>query len=441
MKIAMFTNTYLPHVGGVANSVARFTEDLRDLGHEVLILAPSFPESDESDAAEPDIVRVPAIQRFNGSDFSMRIRLPFVIDEAIDRFAPKVIHSHHPYLIGDAAVRAARRRGLPLIFTHHTRYEKYTHYVTPGASETMKELAANLATVYANMCDIVVAPSESFMEMIRGRGVESPVSCIPTGVDTAVFDAADGGRFRQEQGISDQAVVVGHVGRLAPEKNLGFLAESVALALETCEEAVFLVVGDGPDHKTIATAFRSRGIEDRLIAPGSLSGRSLVDAYGAMDLFAFASLSETQGMVLAEAMAAATPVVALDAPGVREVLVDGVNGWSLPEKASKAEFAEAVKAAVQKRNRRRRMQEEARRTARRFDRKAAARTLENIYRQLSLDSRYHGKNSGDGEDFAPWDALLNAIQVEWNLLSSKASALAATVNSENTADEPLHEGG
>jgi len=131
MNVCMFTNTYLPHVGGVANSIYTFAADLKRSGNRVLIIAPVYPGSDsyDKDKKDTDILRVPAIEEVNGSDFSMRIPFPFYLDEEIDAFEPDVIHSHHPFMMGDAAFRTARRKRLPLVFTHHTRYEEYVHHV------------------------------------------------------------------------------------------------------------------------------------------------------------------------------------------------------------------------------------------------------------------------------------------------------------------------
>jgi hypothetical protein len=134
MNICMFTNTYLPHVGGVARSVHFFAEDLRRMGHRVMIVAPTFPESEGPEIDETEVLRVPAIQNFNGSDFSVRIAQPFLIDEAIDEMAPDTIHSHHPFLLGDAAMRAAHRRKLPLVFTHHTLDTSTTPTTSPAGS-------------------------------------------------------------------------------------------------------------------------------------------------------------------------------------------------------------------------------------------------------------------------------------------------------------------
>jgi glycosyltransferase involved in cell wall biosynthesis len=432
MHIAMFSNTYLPHVGGVARSVARFTDDLRRLGHRVLVVAPVYPGCTETDAGATDLLRVPAIQRFNGSDFSMRLGLPFLIDQRIDEFSPDLIHSHHPYLLGDAAVRAAKRRRLPLIFTHHTRYEEYTHYVT-NHSETMKHLAMHLATEYANMCDLVVAPSESLAELVRQRGVQTPVACIPTGVDTEAFAAGGGDRFRRHRKIADRAVVIGHVGRLAPEKNLDFLTEAIVSSLQRCRDAVFLLVGDGPSRRTMVETFEAAGLADRLRQPGILENRELADAYQAMDLFVFASRSETQGMVLTEAMAAGAPVIALDAPGVREVVADAENGRLLAADAAPHAFAGAVAAAVEDNRFRRRAAAGARETARRFDRRTIAAELAACYERTIAA---HGQSQPPPDwKSAPWDALLNLLRVEWDLLSEKASAVAAAVSQEEPAPD------
>ncbi|MDO9508609.1 MAG: glycosyltransferase, partial [Thermovirgaceae bacterium] len=313
MNICMFTNTYLPHVGGVARSVASFAEDLRKLGYRVQVVAPTFANEDGSQAEEEDdVLRVPAIQNFNGSDFSVRIALPYIIDDKIDESKPEVIHSHHPFLLGDAAFRAAFRRDLPLVFTHHTLYEQYIHYVSPE-SESMEQLAINLATQYANLCTLVIAPSESIARLITERGVISPIEVIPTGVDVEYFKSGDGKSFRRLFDIPMNARVIGHLGRLAPEKNLEYLCEAVIKALKKMpDETRFLVVGTGPSDSRIQEMFQKEGLEDRLIMAGSQSGRKLADAYNAMDLFVFSSKSETQGMVLTEAMAASTPVIALD---------------------------------------------------------------------------------------------------------------------------------
>lgn len=425
MKICMFTNTYLPHVGGVANSVARFTEDLRRRGHRVMIIAPSFPDVDEAKDRAEDVFRVPAVQNFNGSDFSLRIPVPFVIDDALNEFDPDIIHSHHPYLLGDAAMRAAGQRCLPLVFTHHTRYEEYTHYVT-SASSIMKQFAIHLSTEYANRCTRIVAPSRSIAKMIHERGVFRKVAVIPTGVDLNFFQSGNGAVFRKEAGISPNARVIGHVGRLAPEKNLEYLSRAVVRYLQRDPRSYFIVAGEGPSHATMQTLFDQNDLGKQVVMAGKRTGRQLADFYDALDIFIFASQSETQGMVLAEAMAAGKPVVGLNAPGVREIIRDGENGCMLAADSSPDLFAEAIHSIDRNPEVNRKMRIAAGRTARRFSRTVSAQQLEALYASILKNNNSHFQADDTANAL---EELQARIKVEWDLLTEKAAAIVNTIQS------------
>jgi 1,2-diacylglycerol 3-alpha-glucosyltransferase len=417
MRIAMFTNTYLPHVGGVARSVNTLEEACRRQGHEVKVIAPQFDGAVKS----PDVLRVPAIQHFNGSDFSVRVPLPNVIRDFVEDFGPDIIHSHHPFLLGDAALRESWKMQAPILFTHHTLYERYTHYV-PLDSPALKRMAIQLATEYCNLCDRVIAPSESIAKLLRDREVTVPITTIPTGIDTAAFASGDGQAFRRKAGIPESARVIGHVGRLAKEKNLVFLAEAVAPQLKKDPEAVFLLVGDGDAREEI-TKILSRGCgEGRVFAVGKKSGKDLTGAYAAMDWFVFASQTETQGIVLAEAMAAGNPVVALDGPGVREILKDGESGLLLPGDAKLPEYGAALERLMTDENLSRRCAENARRIAEEYQTDRCANRMIECYKETIAR---HDRLAD--EDPMPWDRFIEGIGVEWDLLSAKVSAAAAAV--------------
>ncbi len=327
MNIAMFTNTFTPHVGGVARSVQGLVDELRRLGHHVLVVAPEF---DNVAADETDVLRIPAIQRFNGSDFSLPMPvLPIKISQVLHEFQPDIVHSHHPFLLGETALRIAVSCDVPVVFTHHTRYEQYTHYL-PGDSAPLKHFVIDLVNGYCNLCNAVVAPSRSIADMLLEQGVQVPIEVIPTGVDPLYFAEPEDGTLRHRLGIPEDAFVVGHVGRLAAEKNLTFLAQVVCRILLENPAAHFLLIGEGSAKEEMVAEFHRQGLQQRLHVQGILDRRSLTSAYHCMDVFAFASQSETQGLVLAEAMAAGTPVVAIDAPGVRDIVVDTHNGRLLP---------------------------------------------------------------------------------------------------------------
>lgn len=321
MRILMATNTYLPHVGGVAESVRRYTEEYRNKGHDVLILAPEYEGRPER---ETGVQRTPAIKDFAGSGFSLSLPAAPSVRAGVDAFSPDIVHSHHPYFLGNTALRTACRLDIPIIFTHHTFYEHYLHYA--GADyEAFRRFIIEWSTSYANLCSGVIAPSGSVMGILKERGVSSPIEVIPTGVDTEGYSKGDGGRIRSDFSIPRDTPVIGHVGRLAPEKNLDFLARSVCQALEQ-RDSFFLLVGEGPSLEEVQRFFHERGLSPRLSTTGVLKGRDLVDAYHAMNVFAFPSKTETQGMVLVEAMAAGVPVVTLEAPGSRDIVDDGHDG-------------------------------------------------------------------------------------------------------------------
>ncbi|MCA9213249.1 MAG: glycosyltransferase [Planctomycetales bacterium] len=415
MNILMFTNTFTPHVGGVAQSVQQFVRQYEKLGHRTLVVAPMFESALES---KDGVIRVPAVQKFNGSDFSVAVPTLGFLTNAIADFSPDIVHSHHPFLLGDTAQRVAARYDIPVVFTHHTQYEKYTHYV-PGDCGAMRQFVIDLAVGYCNMCDAVIAPSETIRQRLVQQGVQSTILEIPTGVETEVFSNGDGLAFRNEHGIGRSDFVVGHVGRLAPEKGLNFLADAAATFIADHESAKFLVAGSGPSSATVSEAFRSRGIADRLITVGHLERRELANLYKAMDIFAFASHSETQGMVLTEAMAASTPVVAVDAPGVREVLCDSKNGFMISDD-NRSQFVRALERYYTMSNEdRQHLIHGALRTADEFSMpKMAKRTIE-LYAKLIGIGR-----SGPAHGHDLWSTARRRIEEEWNLWTNVGRAAA-----------------
>lgn len=418
MRIVMFTNTYLPHVGGVARSVERFAGEFRRRGHRVLVVAPSFPGGARE---ETDVLRFPALQQFNGSDFSIPVPVPGRLAAALADFRPQLVHSHHPFLLGDTALRVGASRGLPVVFTHHTRYEDYTHYV-PGDSPRLKKFVVDLVTGYCNLCAAVIAPSASVAALLRERGVSVPVEVIPTGVAVEEFSGGDGAAFRARLGIPSETFVAGHLGRLAPEKNLVFLAEALVRFLQGRQGARFLLAGKGPAGEAVEAILRTHGLSERLHRVGILAGGELAAAYAAMDVFAFASRSETQGMVLAEAMAAGVPVVALDAPGVREVIRDGANGRLLPAEDLDA-FAAALEwTAALSSVGRERLGAGARATAESLSLGAmAGRTL------ALYESLLQIRPAPPAVETSLWAKARRGTEEEWKILRSFAHAVRETI--------------
>lgn len=418
MNILMVTNTYTPVVGGVERSIRSYTQEYRKWGHKVLIVTLEFDNMPED---EVDIVRLPAIRRFNGSDFSIRMPIPFDLSRILEQFKPDIVHSHHPFILGDTALRIAKKYQIPLVFTHHTRYEDYTHYV-PIELPAMRKFVIQLTSGYAELADHVFAPSKSIEERLLDQDVSTPVTVLPTGVDFEFFKKGDGEAFRKEHGISDSQRCLGHVGRLAKEKNLTFLTRCITNYLKSDEKALFVLVGKGPYYKEMEEAISSNGLEQQFIYTGVLEGQDLVDAYCAMDLFLFSSKSETQGMVLLEAMAASTPVVALSASGVDDVVRDGENGFLLQEEDPET-FVDCIRQYFEfDPQEKERFQANARSIAQSLSIESTSQKALDVYSDLIKQRFEHG----DIEN-TPWTKALGGIKAEWELLGNLAGSVGQTI--------------
>jgi glycosyltransferase involved in cell wall biosynthesis len=421
MNILMVTNTFTPHVGGVARSVQSYCDAFRRRGHRVLVIAPHF---DGAAAKEPDVLRFPAIEHFHRSDFSVPLPAPIGLHRTLDEFAPEIIHSHHPFLLGDTALRTAAQRQVPILFTHHTMYERYTHYL-PIDSERVRRFAIELAVGYCNLCEAVVAPSTTLAKCLRSRGVQRPIEVIPTGIDPQPFATADGQAFRSRIGIPSEVFLVGYLGRLSPEKNLGFLARSVAAFMQQRPGVRFLVAGEGSARKEVQSIFEESGLSDRLHLVGYLDRPELAAAYRAMDTFVFASQSETQGMVLAEAMAAGTPVVAVSAPGVRDIVRDRYNGRLLAKENSGL-FVDALNGLFDLSPQdRRHLRNGALATGRDFSMSRSA------DRMLALYERLAAGHAGVLSNHKRWTAACKRMEEEWKILQNITRALAEALRTDS----------
>jgi 1,2-diacylglycerol 3-alpha-glucosyltransferase len=409
----MMSNTYRPFVGGVERSIEMFSDRLRRAGHRVVIVVPNSPNAPEG---EPDILRMPAIQRFNGSDFSMELPIPGLLEARLKEFRPDLVHSHHPFLIGDTALRIASRFQVPVVFTFHSFYEHYTHNV-PGDSQALKRFVIALSVGYANLCDQVIAPSESVRDEIISRGVQTPISVVPTGIDIAAFQNGDRERFRTRQHLPPGAFVIGLVSRIAPEKNITFLAVAVAEYVSQNPRAHFFLVGEGSSVEEVKQIFENRGVGARLHVLGTLQHKDLVDVYHAFDLFVYSSLSETQGIVLVEAMAAGLPIVALDAPGVREVVQDGITGRLLIDQNSQTFVNAIAQFAEMSASKKKGFSKHATGAIEQFSEEATTAKLLAVY-QIALKGSYQHPQIEDSS----WKEAKRWFGKEWKLIANMAHA-------------------
>lgn len=417
MNIAMFTNTYYPSVGGIERSIDIFAGEMRRCGHSVLIVAPEYHGASHS---TEDVLRVPAVKRINGSPHSVVLGFPADLAERVRNFRPDIIHSHQPFLLGDSAVRMARLLEIPILYTHHTFMERYIHWF-PMNWRLLSDVARKLPVAYANLVDHVVTPTESVAEIIRERGVKTPITSIPTGIDADFFAGGDGALFRERHGITSEHFVVGHLGRLNEEKNLAYLAEVAAKFVAAQPECRrFLLAGEGDLVAMFKEQFAIRGLAEHMIYVGLLQGQACADAYAAMNIFIFTSHSDTQGLVLSEAMAAGNPVFALDATGVRDMVTHGVSGYLLPADATPQSFCDAMENLVAQPQQLEAMRRGAAQAARTVSISACVEQMLELYRRLAAQ-RAAIASTGTTR----WDQWLRQWNAEVELVQEKIGCFIA----------------
>jgi glycosyltransferase involved in cell wall biosynthesis len=354
VRVALFTNNYVPFCGGVTISVQTLRRGLEARGHEVWVFAPRFPEQTED---TPRVVRYPSIPAATYPEFALAVPWAPAIGREVRRLAFDVFHAHHPFLLGPVARRLARRQHRPVVFTYHTRYEKYAHYVplTPGL---VRAAALTLSRRFAAGCDAVIAPSAVIREELRGRGVRTPIAVIPTGVDLERFRPGDRAATRARLGLEARDAVLLYVGRLDREKSVDRVLAAFERVAGTVPHARLLLAGHGTEAEHLREAARAIGLAGRVRFLGLLAHEALPAVYQAADVFLFASETETQGLVLAEAAACGLPAVAVNAPGCDEVVRDGHTG--LLTKSEPPAMAEAAIGLLLDGDQRRRMAERAR---------------------------------------------------------------------------------
>jgi glycosyltransferase involved in cell wall biosynthesis len=357
VRIGLFTNNYLPFCGGVTVSVETLRRGLQGYGHEVWIFAPRFPGAPESEAG---VVRFPSIPAVTYPEFALAVPWSPRIGRRVRSLDLDVFHAHHPFLLGPAARRLARRLDRPLVFTYHTRYEKYAHYV-PLTRPLVEAAALRLSTRFAARADAVIAPSALVREQLRARGVTAPIAVIPTGVDLARFRPARRAAARHALGLSGAEPLLLYVGRLDREKSVDRVLLAFDRIAGTLPGARLWLVGQGTEGESLRRMAAGFGAGDRVHFAGVRAHESLAAWYQAADLFLFASETETQGLVLAEAAACGLPAVAVIAPGCDEVVRDGETG--ILTKGNPAALAEAAIGLLLDGDRRQAMGERARQVA------------------------------------------------------------------------------
>lgn len=379
MRVLMPSDVYFPRVNGVSTSIATFRAELATLGIEVRLIVPAYGTGDREDAG---VVRLPGRPvPFDPEDrFVLARRFRAALDAA---GAADLVHVQTPFSAHRAGVAAARARGIPVIETYHTDFEHYfEHYVPLLPTAVARAIARSLARREGNAVDRLVVPSRAIRDVLVRYGVATPIEVLPTGLPAAAFRPGDGRRFRAERALPAEAPLLVHVGRLGHEKNLRFLFAACEQVLLARPGARWVIAGEGPARAELAARAAASPASGRIHLLGYLDReRELPACYAAADLFVFASRTETQGLVLLEAMAQGTPVVALAEQGTRDLL-EGRRGAIVPD-AEGVPYVGACLALIDDLELRRRLGAEALEVARQWSAPSCAGRLAALYRELA----------------------------------------------------------
>ncbi|MFN4147962.1 MAG: glycosyltransferase [Rhodocyclaceae bacterium] len=384
MRILMISDVFFPRINGVSTSIESFRHALAEQDVEVHVIAPAYPAHHDDDDC---ITRIAAL----GVPFDPEDRLmhPRQLRQALLAHTHyDLVHIQTPFAAHHAGLRHARQHGLPAIATYHTHFEEYLYNYVPVLPKAMLRAAARCqARSQCNALDAVVVPSSAMADTLRNYGVTAPLYRVPTGIPVERFEVIDGCRsaradFRLRFDIPPAAPLALYVGRAAHEKNIGFLLDALPHALGRVPDLVLVIAGEGPALPALKRQAAALGITASVRFCGYLDRqRELPSCYAAADVFVFASRTETQGLVLLEALAAGLPVLAFSALGTREI-VEPRRG-ALPAPQDAAGFGAALAALIADPRQRQAMSLAARAFAREWTIEACARRLAEVYRRVA----------------------------------------------------------
>lgn len=335
-RVLMATNNYFPFLSGVVVSIERLVQGLTAKGHKVAMLAPDYGRAGQEKSTTCEVIRVPTLLRFTrkadfrySNIFSRRAR------QQASAFKPDIIHVHHPFALGTLGLWLGRRLRIPVVYTYHTRLEMYAHYVPLPGRLFRNVISHQIVRRFCNRCDGVVVPTGSVEDYLRMVGVKSRILVQPTGIDSRACETVEPDAvesLRQRYQLPTDSPVLISVSRLSDEKNLCFLLYAFAsLQPHLASPPRLLLVGDGPQRQELEQLAKKLAIDSLVVFCGAVSPDDVNAHYRLADLFVFTSKSETQGMVILEAMSCGLPVVAVRASGIDEVVLDGETGYKVTE--------------------------------------------------------------------------------------------------------------
>lgn len=327
MKIGFFTDTYYPDISGVTVSLENFISSFRKKGNEVYLFAPKVRGYKDKDK---NIFRINSLKVLSSEpEVRLPVLLPNKTMQKMFSLDLDLIHAHGNGAFSLLGYQVARLKNIPYILTFHTIHTEYTHYFFKGKLVTPTMVAQGLH-IFANLCDGVVVPSEKMADELRNYGFKGDIKVIPSFINFKKFKNVDKGYLHKKLNLPQEIPIVLSVGRLGIEKNFNFLIRSFQKLSKMNKEAHFVIVGRGPEKNNLRKLAKKLGVEKRVHLIGKLDVNRMPYVYADAKVFIFASETETQGICVLEAAASGLPIVIVSDPAFKNVVVDGLNGFSVP---------------------------------------------------------------------------------------------------------------
>ena len=329
MNIGIFSDTYFPQLNGVATSIRTLATALEARGHNVYIFTPSDPRCYEGyDTLQ--VYRLPSVPvRFVRDYRAGYVFSPFLAKKIVD-LELDIIHTQTEFCLGVLGRFISTTQGIPLVHTYHTMYEDYVHYIG-GGHIISKEMARDFSGIYCNTATAVIAPTRKTEQLLKSYGVTKPISIIPTGIDTSHFrksnfSAEETLELRKTLGLEADTPVILSIGRIAKEKSIDVVIGVLPKLIEKLPTLKMVIVGEGNEIENLGKFAESIGVGDHVLFTGGKPWDEIGKYYQLGNVFCSASVSETQGLTFAEAMAAGIPVVAKKDECIENIIDDTVTG-------------------------------------------------------------------------------------------------------------------
>ncbi len=377
MKIAMFTNEYKPmRDSGVVNAIEAYHLGLSRLKQEVHIIAPKFPNYKDK---VPNVYRYPSINLPMKTLYPLPIPYSLKISKLVRKSKFDIIHTHHPFGLGKKGCKFARKYSIPLVFTNHTMYQDYSHYIPLIHQNLAKKIIKDVHKKYLSLCDCIIAPSQYIKNKLLKIVTNSRIEVIPYGLNHELLKNYKKSNIRRLYHLENKKIIL-FLGRLGKEKNISFIIKSFKFLSKKRNDAVLVICGRGHEEKNLKNLIRNLQIQDKVSLVGNIPYSEIENYYTAADIFITASTTETGPLTVLESLFFGVPVICLKNSNMEDKIKNGYNGF-LVERSIKS-FSEKIEELLSNESLLKQLSRNAKKSSRKYDVLKVSKKLLSLYKSL-----------------------------------------------------------